>query len=358
MNQSPFNSAIQTLGPAFEERAGWEVASVYTDVVSEYKAATTGAAVLDLSYVGRLKATGDDALDLLNRLSTNNVVDLGENQGAPTILTTDRGRILDLIYVANTGDYALIITSPGTQQTVIDWLDKYTIMEDLVVEDITGSTAMLALMGPNSPQTLLSAGIDTGHLSPFQSMVVDVSGCAVRIINHPLGILANYHFIVEPGAAGTVWDHLAQSGATPTGLTAYEAVRVAYGIPAYGQELGESYNPLEAGLVGSVDFAKGCYIGQEVIARLDTYQKVQKNLVTLRFSPDSSAMPSAKLLADGQPAGSVTSVSQSPDGETVLGLGFVRKAHTAPGTRLELEPPSKGWAEVQEMPLLFGAEKV
>ena len=111
---------------------------VYTDLAAEYWAFTEGAGLHDSSYTGRLKATGEDALDLLNRLSTNGIVNLAPGQAAPTILTTDRGRILDLLSVVNTGDYTLLVTSPGCQQTVIDWLDKYTIMEDLEVEDISG----------------------------------------------------------------------------------------------------------------------------------------------------------------------------------------------------------------------------
>ena len=97
-----------------------------------------------------MKAIGPDALDLLNRMSTNQVLSLEPGQGAPTILTTDRGRILDLIGVVNFGEYALLLTSPGEQQRVIHWLDKYTIMEDMTVEDLTPETTMLTVLGPNS----------------------------------------------------------------------------------------------------------------------------------------------------------------------------------------------------------------
>ena len=96
---------------------------------------------------GCLKATGEDTLDLINRLSTNKVEHLEPGHWAPTVLTTDRGRIVDLLCVVHAGDHVLLLTSPGQQQPVIEWLDKYTIMEDLEVEDVSRSTAVVALVG-------------------------------------------------------------------------------------------------------------------------------------------------------------------------------------------------------------------
>ena len=133
-----------TTATEFLEQYGWELPAVYAGVESEYRAAASSVAVFDATYTGRLKLTGEDALDLLNRLSTNKVDDLEPGQGTPTILTTDRGRIVDVVTVVHGGDHILLLTSPGTQEAVIQWLDKYTIMEDLVVEDVSAATAMLA----------------------------------------------------------------------------------------------------------------------------------------------------------------------------------------------------------------------
>ena len=127
---------------------------IAADYSAEFTAATTGAGVHDASYYGRLKATGEDALDLLNRLSTNKVDHLLPGHWAPTVLTSDRGRIVDLLMVVNAGDCVYLVTSPGQQQPVIDWLDKYTIMEDLTVEDVSAGTAMLVLTGPAAPSIL------------------------------------------------------------------------------------------------------------------------------------------------------------------------------------------------------------
>ena len=337
------------------ERFGWELPLTISTAANEYLAAATGVAVHDISYMGRLHATGADALDLLNRLSTNKVDELASGQGAPTVLTTDAGRILDLIHVVNMGDHTLIITSPELQQTIIDWLDKYTIMEDLEVEDRTTGETMLHLLGPNSRQWLEQTGsISLEGLSPHGVVFARIAGAAVQVIDKPFGRLPGFALLLSNQDAPALWNHLMETDVTPMGTEAYETVRVENAVPAYGNEMGEPYNPLEAGLIGSIDFAKGCYIGQEVIARLDTYQKVQKHLVTLRFSPESSPSPGLGLVQDGRVIGRVTSLGSIPNNGDVIGLGYVRKAFASEGARLELEMPAEGWAEITGFSQLFG----
>ena len=359
LQRSALHSVSEGSGAKFHERFGWELPAAYFDVLTEYQAATTGAALHDISYTGRLKATGADGLDLLNRLSTNKVIDLETGQGAPTVLTTDRGRILDVIGVINLGGHILLTTSPGLQQPVIDWLDKYTIMEDLTVEDITADTAMLAVLGPDSATALEAAtgGRDLADLAPFHALQVDIGGLPVTLINQPLGALPGFALVMEPKDATQVWERLTALGACPTGIDAYEAVRVRYGVPIHGPEMGEPYNPLEAGLIGSIDFAKGCYIGQEVIARLDTYNKVQKRLVSLRFSPDAAPSTGIELRDEGKKVGTVTSAVTLPTTEETIGLGYVRTGSARVGVKLELADPEGAWAEVLDLPELFGPEK-
>ncbi len=358
LQRSALHSISEGSGVTFHERFGWELPAAYFDVLSEYQAATTGAALHDVSYTGRLKATGADGLDLLNRLSTNKVIDLEPGQGAPTVLTTERGRILDVIGVINLSDYLLLTTSPGLQQPIIDWLDKSTIMEDLTIQDITQDTAMLAVLGPDSSAALEAAtSLDLADLAPFHALPADIAGRPVSLINQPLGALPGFALVLSPEDAPHVWERLTAQGACPMGLDAYEAVRVRYGVPVHGPEMGEPYNPLEAGLIGSIDFAKGCYIGQEVIARLDTYQKVQKRLVSLRFSPEATPGVGVDLRDDGKPVGTVTSAVTVPTTEETIGLGYVRTGSARVGARLELAESGEGWAEILDLPELFGPEK-
>ncbi len=335
----------------------------YSDRTAEYRAATEGAALHDISYAGRLRAEGTDALDLLNRLSTNGVVNLAPGQGAPTVLTTDRGRILDLLAVVNTGEYILLLTSPGEQQRVMEWLDKYTIMEDLTVTDLTPDTVLLTVCGPRSPSalnavitpspTLGAPGPD--ELEPYATFSTAIAGKETLVIRRPLGELSAFDLMTDKESAAAVWSALAAAGITPVGMEAYETALVRHAIPRYGRELGEAYNPLEAGLIGSIDFAKGCYIGQEVIARLDTYQKVQKSLARLRFSAGAVVSEGAGLEQEGRKVGQITSLAVIPTTGELVGLGYVRNAQAAAGASLTLTAPAQGVAEVLDLPRLFGA---
>ena len=356
--RTPFYDIALAGGARFQEWYGWELPQSYGEVASEYRAAREEAALHDSSYTGRIRATGEDVLDLVNRLSTNEVVSLPEGQGAATVLTTDRGRILDLLSVLNLGDHILILTSPQTRDTVMEWIDKYTFVEDVTLEDVTPSTAMLSVIGPKAQSALgnlVSAHLE--NLASHQSESVSIAGAEGHIIRRDLVNTPRFEVVVLGRDAATVWQAIVATGAVPMGMEAFEAMRVEEGAPAYDRELSESYNPLETGLWGSISFTKGCYIGQEVIARLDTYQKVQKHLVSLRFSAGVAGSERAKLSKDGREVGQVTSAAWVPTTGVLVGLGYVRKEAAAVGTVLSVAGEEGTWAcvETQVLPLGPGA---
>ena len=355
--RSPLYEVHAQAGATFRPQDGWELSQVFSSSAEEFRAAEASAVVHDLSHTGRLKAVGADCLDLLNRLSTNKVDELGPSQGAPTILTNDRGRIVDLVHVVNLGDHVLLLTSPETQEQVIAWLDKYTIMDDVEVEDHTKASAMLALLGPNALEALAGvsnlAAEDLAAIPDYGSTTAVIAGSKTQIVHQPVGGLPGYALVTTAESASGVWEALLAAGVPPMGAEAYDALRVARAVPTYGREMGEQYNPLEAGLIGSIDFTKGCYIGQEVIARLDSYQKVQKHLVTLKFGTAAQVCQGAEMVREGRVVGVVTSLSTLPEGGLV-GMGYVRKAFASTGSRLDLQAPSEGSAEVSGFSQLFG----
>jgi folate-binding protein YgfZ len=358
--RTPLYNAFTRGEAVLQEWHGWELPRAYGSVLAEYRAASETAAVHDASYTGRIKATGADALDLLHRLSTNDVVSLQPGQGAPTVLTTDRGRILDLLTVFNLGDHVLILTSLQTRDRVIEWIDKYTIVDDVVLEDVTCDTAMLSVIGPGA-QGLLGLvgiqglpGLDLASFSPYQSAPVTISGVEAHIIRRDLISLPRFEIVVLAENAEKVWQEAVGAGAAPLGLEAHEALRVEQGDPGYDREMGESYNPLETGLWGSISFTKGCYIGQEVIARLDTYQKVQRHLVSLSFSPDAQPEEGMKLSREGKEVGHLTSLVKIPTTGETLGLGYVRKEAAEVGTLMGLADRDGVWAKVKASILPFG----
>ena len=323
---------------------------------SHIAADSAEALIVHQTAYGCLKATGEDALDLLNRLSTNRVDHLEAGYWAPTVLTTDRGRIVDLLCVVHAGDCVYLLTSPGQQQPVIEWLDKYTIMEDLEVTDVSGITAIIALAGDGSAAALGLDGAEPDYLPgrQYPAPAVSVGGWDAIAVSRPLGGNLPCRLLVLPGeAAPSVVTALAGAGAAVADADEWETLRVRSGGPAYGSEMGEPYNPLEAGLIGAIDFTKGCYIGQEVIARLDSYHRVQKYMAVLRFSEGSEVTIGASLAYEGRTAGEVTSLYRTPGGE-LRGLGYVRTAAAEPCRTLELQAPASGTATVEDTPKLFG----
>ena len=335
--RSPLQTATAVEAVLSQDWERSKLLCTYGDAVAEYAAAKETAAVHNASYVGRIKATGADVLDLLNRLSTNAVDTLAPGQGAPTILTTDRGRVFDLIFVANRGDYVLLLTSANMAKDVMEWIDKYTFVEDVTLEDITALTAMVSIIGPGASDLLgRVTGIGHSHMEPYGSASVSLGGIEVLLLRHDLAHLSRFELVVPQEQGEGVWRHLVGAGAIPVGLEAYQALRVELGIPLHGMELDESYNPLEAGLDGAISFAKGCYIGQEVIARLDTYRKVQRMLVSLSFTAAVDASPGTKLVRDGREVGSITSVERLPATGELVGLGYVRREAAETGMALSL----------------------
>ena len=327
----------------------------HVDVEAEYRAANEDAAVHDSSHTGRVKATGADVLDLLHRISSNDVGSLQPGHGAPTVLITDKGRVLDLVTVLNMGDHILLLTSPQAQGTVIQWIDGYTIVDDVALEDVTSPTAMLSVLGPQAATVLGgAAGLKVESFQPYQSTQATIVGMECHVVRRDLAGLPRFEVLMSREHAEAIWQELVGAGAVPIGLEAAEVLRVEAGEPAYGRELDEAYNPLETGLWGSISFTKGCYIGQEVVARLDTYQKVQRHLVSLGFSSDTPLRDGAKLALDGREVGNVTSMVRVPTTGRTIGMGYLRNEASEPGTRLSLDGVNGVWAEVEATILPFG----
>ncbi len=304
---------------------------------------------------GCLKATGEDALDLLNRLSTNKVDHLQPGHWTPTVLTSDRGRIVDLLSVVHASDCVYLLTSPGQQLPVIEWLDKYTIMEDLEVQDLSASVTVLALAGQGADAAIGLTGSDTDRLPGLQypAPTVSIAGSEPIALSRPLGGLPCCLLIASADTVPAVIGALSNAGSVSAGDQQWESLRVAGGAPAWGTEMGEPYNPLEVGLIGAIDFTKGCYIGQEVIARLDSYDKVQRYLSVLRISDGAGAAAGTPLYDGARQVGTVTSLYRTAGGE-LRGMGFVRTASAIPGQVLDVGSPACGTATIEDTPKFFG----
>lgn len=332
MLESPVLKARRHEGAVLGEAFGWSVPRSYTSRDEEYEAVTQRVAIADRSYVGRLRINGNDAIDLLDRLTTNRLTDLEVGNVMGTVFTTSKGRIIDLVLLLGRADHLLAFTGAETRGRVAEWIDFYTFAEDVSVEDETESTAMLSLLGPDAASAL--EGVADMEL--HQATELEIANVQATVIRTDFAGLPSYDIVVPAASGDDVWTALVANGAQPVGTDVLELVRIENGGRANGAELSEDYNPLEAGLKGFISFNKGCYIGQEVVARLDTYDKVQKHLVRLSWDSGNDVSAGNILYLDGKEVGTMTSATAAVTGSGE-GLGYVRIAHAEEGTALTSE---------------------
>ena len=353
MNRLPLHHLHRQLGASFAGLADWEVPATYKDAASEYRAATEDVALVDRSYLARFRVQGKDALDLLNRLSTYKVDVLPEGTGAATALLTNKGRVIDLLHLFATQDGVLMTASPHTRQRVAEWVELYTFLEEVSLEDATERTVMLTLLGPEAEgllQRLFS--VHPARLELYGSTKASLNGTDVTLLRTDPLDSPGYDIIVAAEDAERIWQALVDGGAIPVGEEAYNALRIQAGIPRYGWELSEAVNPWEVNLDRYIHFEKGCYTGQEVVLRLFNYNKVQRRLASLRLQSGDVAK-GAKLQVEEKDAGWVSSSVMHPLTGQAIGLGVVRSAHIKEGAALQVVDAAGsivGQATVEELP--------
>ncbi len=312
----------EELGVAFVEYDGWILPRKFRDLGEEVALLEDGRGYVDFSDHGILRMEGNDATDLLHRISTNDFRGFKEGSAVQTVLLSEKGRLVDSVVILHRNDHLLVITSRGAHEHVARWIEKFIIMEDVTLIDQTGQHFLF-----------LHCNIQPGH----QAIVSNrAKHFAFRTKYFDLD--STFH---DGEVPSMIRDELALAGLVQVGNEAYEIFRVRRGIPAYGKEIIADYNPLELGLTGQMSFAKGCYIGQEVIARLDTYKKVQRKLCLIRVTTTLPSDGIYQILADAKEAGNLT--SHVPDIEKQIGsigLAVMKSAFASVGEQYLLSDHS------------------
>ena len=274
------------------------------------------------SHKGRLLLIGSDALDLLDRLTTNRISDLtSTGMGMGAVLTTNKGRIIDLLGVHVEEKGLMVVTSGNATEKVSDWIDFYTIMEDVEIKNVSDQTFHFRVIGTSSEIEVLP---DTTGLKPFHGVQTEIAGVSSLAISLQVGNLSCIDLIGSAVRGDSVQSKLDEY-LKEIGIDEYNHFRIDAGEPAYGSELTEEFNPLEAGLLPYISFNKGCYIGQEVVARLNTYDKVQRKLVKFKWDSENCELSGKVIEDEDRVVGVMTSSLHG------LGMGFVRKAKAEEG---------------------------
>ncbi len=307
----------------------------FGDPRREYHAALDAAVLMDRSHEGRFELAGRDRLDLMHRISTNDLLSLPDNAGRPTIFTNPNARILDRALVINRGERALVIAEPGRGEPLRRYLQRNIFFnDDAQIADLSGTTRQFVLHGATADAVVEQFAPD---LAEFHSATVTIAGATVIVIRDQPLSGAHYRLIVPEAQAADLWSALldlgAPSGLIPAGSLTYNALRIRAGHPAAGRELSTDYLPLEVGLWDEISFTKGCYTGQEIVARMESRGRLAKVMVRLRL--DAAVAAPAAISTSGREIGTLTSSVETPDGDK-LGIGVVKLAAAQPGTSVTI----------------------
>ena len=360
LRRSPLEEAHRRAGALSREQDGCAVVASYGDARAEYDAVRGGggAGLVDLSTRGRVEVSGSEAVQFLNGLVTNDVKALADGAWMFAALPNVQGRLLALARVARLGDTFHFDTEPTTHSVLLKALERFVPAGDFRVRDATGETACVSVQGAGAAEIIKAtlggeaSGVERGRVA-----FAEVGGARLFTIRATHTAEDGFDIFCAAGDAEKVWEALASAGARPVGCDALEVLRVEAGVPRHGVDVDESNVVLEAVPEEAVSFTKGCYAGQEIIARIHWRGHVAKKLAGLLL--DEPCEPGAKLTSAGEEreAGRVTSCARSPRLGAWVALGVVKYEFLSAGTELRVAHADGATraARVVELPHVRGS---
>ncbi|MGA9294899.1 MAG: glycine cleavage T C-terminal barrel domain-containing protein [Ignavibacteriaceae bacterium] len=357
---SPLTEYYESLGYKSQVINGRKIIKNFNMTEIEMDSLYDGVGLRDISHYGILELKGNDSLDFLHRITTNSIKDLPKEGIENTIFTSEKGRIIDFTTVINFEDYQLLVGSPENQSMVYSWIEKYIIADDVKVTDVKGKYTVLELIGPQADSfvTLICGNI-VNAIKPDSFKVINADGMIfflLKILDRNekirFWLIAN----IENGQQLVKYmiENKGIFNFSLIGDDAYNIYRIEHGIPAAPNEINFEHNPHEARLLNAVDFNKGCYIGQEVIARLDTYDKVKRYLSGIIFSGAIEQNEKYLLFDENDiEAGIVTSTCYSLKLKNYIGLAYIKRDYMQEETVLTAKSESGNSVEISVKTLPF-----
>lgn len=299
-----------------------------TDDIAAYAAASTSLAVADRSARVRLRVTGPDRTRFLNNLCTNDVKRLALGHGLEAFITSPRGKTLGLVTIHAQAEWLLLRTDAGGLAGLVPHFQKYGALDDVSWEDRSPRTTELHFVGPNADEHL--SGLGTTLPGPETYAIAD--GPRVVLVREAPTGRPGVTLIVATEDLEPSWT----VGLPRLGPAAFDALRIEAGTPEFGRDLTSDTLPQEVGRDRqAIHFTKGCYLGQETVARIDALGHVNTVLKGLTLAGEAAA--GAVLSHEGKPVGKLTSVAYSPGWDGWIALGRLRVAQAQPGQALEAE---------------------
>ena len=260
-----------------------------------------------------------------------------------------QGRIQADLYIYNMGDHLLVDTEWWQKSKILELFDKFIIMDDVEVADISDKLTAVAVQGPKALETLRKLGLTIAdEVEPLKVAQMTWNGIGISVTRMASKIAQTYEIWLAGENAQKLWDALLEAGAKPVGTEALEMFRVAAGVPRYGVDISDKYIPQETEQFHALHFSKGCYLGQEIVERVRSRGAVHRHFAGFKIDgPVPQAGSEAQV--EGKKVGEITSASRVPvnGDEKTLALGYIRKESGEPGTKVQVEGSE---AEVQDPP--------
>jgi glycine cleavage system T protein len=348
MKQSRLHNQHVQLGASFEEVTGWEMPAHYGDVAAEHRAVREAVGIADLSHRGKIRVTGDDRVKWLQSVISNDVLPLQPGQGRYSSLLTHKGKMLTYFRLYMLTDTIMLEDVGEIGETTFQALRKFLLYGTKAkMEDCAESWGLLLISGPKACATVSAAfGIEMNDVKPVNFVTAQIGGQTALVCRTEETGEDDLEILLPADGLATAWERLMEAGATfgikPVGGQAREALRMEAGIPKAGPDLNEEIVPPEANLEDKAfSLSKGCYPGQEVVARMDTYGNVRRHLVGLLVKGSAVPPKGAKLFSGDREVGWISSATHSPLANGPIAFGFPLRDFSKPDTALTIDVDGK-----------------
>jgi len=339
--------SIQDLGPTIGDVGGRSVVLAYGSVSAEYEALHNRAAVFDRSHRGRLRVTGPRATEMVTGLVTNDVTALAPGQGCYAAALTAKGKIVADVRILVEEDGVLVDAPPRAAAAWAGMVRKFVNPRIAPHADVSASLRDLGVFGGTAHHVVSElTGVPAPALTtlaPYSHLSVEIDGMPVRLVKVPELEVDGFEMIVPAEAFTSLWTAAVAAGATPAGLEAWDISRVEAGRPEWGVDMDDNTIPQEANFdaLHAISYTKGCYVGQETVARVHFRGHVNKHLRGVRAAGMEPIHSGATLHDEsGAQVGDVRSAVRSPR-LGAIALAMIRR-EVEPGAALIARSPGEG----------------
>jgi folate-binding protein YgfZ len=327
---------------------------------SELETMAAHVGLVDRSDRVRLEIAGPDRGKFLHNLTTNEIKRMAVGRGCEAFVTSPQGKTIGYMVILAADDRVIVRADPGGAELALPHFRKYGVFDDVSIDDVSSSTFELHLFGPDAIELAKRAAGKLPEDIEYAHIAAEIGGNAVRLVRESPALPRGLTVIGELAAAASVKESLLEQGRElsiiEVDADSFDVLRIEAGTPVFGKEVTDKNLPQEFGRDDrAINFVKGCYLGQETVARIDALGHVNQVLKGLCFEPSSRPPePGSVLEHDGKRVGVITSAAFSPVRESFVGLGMIRTTNSRAGSRLSFKSPQgtgSAVATVQDLPI-------